>query len=76
MTTQDMLSGLNTIADNNCDLGLGMALREAQTALKRLAAIRAAHEAGAVTTDGGRVIHASIHGHRLDQLLYGDISEF
>ena len=33
------------------------------------------HEQGAVTTDGGRVIYASIHGREMHRLLYGELDE-
>lgn len=42
-------------------------------AAARLDAIRALHEQGAVTTDRGRVIYASIHGHVMHELLYGEL---
>lgn len=49
------------------------AITSAIDALKRLAAIRERHEAGAVTTDGGKVVYASIHGSELHRLLYGEV---
>lgn len=49
------------------------AIAQGIDALKRLAAIRARHEAGAVTTDGGKVVYASIHGREMHELLYGEV---
>lgn len=73
MTANDAISTINTIADNSCDLKTVAALRAAQTAMKRLAAIRAVHERGAVQTVGGRVVYADIRGRELHELLYGEV---
>lgn len=54
-------------------LAVEQAVVEAIDALQRLAAIRAAHDKGAVTTDGGRVVHASINGREMQRLLYGEL---
>jgi hypothetical protein len=71
--TTALIEVLNTIADNSSDLKFVHALREAQTALVRLSAIKAAHQCGVHTTDGGRIVYPSIHGHVLQDLLYGDL---
>lgn len=42
-------------------------------AIKRLEAIRRRHQKGAVTTDAGTVVYASIHGRELHELLYGEV---
>jgi hypothetical protein len=50
------------------------AVAEAVAALSRIEAIRKAHEAHATVTDGGKVVHPAIHGHHLNELLYGAIN--
>lgn len=56
-------------------LAFEQAVVDALDAMQRLAAIRAAHEKGAVTTDGGRVVHASINGREMQRLLYGELDQ-
>ena len=68
----DAVQIIDTIADQSTDLKTVAALREAQTALKRLSAIKAQHHRYEKTTDGGTVVYPSIHGFRLHELLYGD----
>jgi hypothetical protein len=70
----DAVEVLNGIADNSTDIATAAALREATTALRRLAAIKAAH-LRYVETDAGNVIFPSIHGHVLHKLLFGAIDE-
>ena len=64
---------LGSQPDRDCETQA--AIDRAVDALRRLAAIRARHEQGAVTTDGGRVIYASIHGREMHRLLYGELDE-
>lgn len=71
----DCIEVINRIADNCTDLVTAAALREAQTALKRLEKIRAHHHRYEKTTDGGMVVYPSIHGHVMHRLLYGDVDE-
>ena len=71
--TSDSISELAMRAVG-ADDALGAALQSAIDAMQRLAAIRAAHEKGAVTTDGGRVVHASINGREMQRLLYGELA--
>lgn len=55
--------------DDDVSRAIGFAI----DAIERLEAIRAAHRQRAVTTDGGRVIYPSIHGHQLHALLHGTV---
>ena len=71
----DAVAVINTIADNSTDLKVVAALREAQTALKRLAAIRAQHHRYEKITDSGNTVWPSIHGHVMHRLLYSDIND-
>lgn len=65
---------INSIADSSCDLRTVAALRMAQTALRRIAAIKAAHSRYEKTY-GSTLLWPPIHGLRLHQLLYGDVNE-
>jgi hypothetical protein len=65
--------GLADHAGNSeVEQALVIVVRELRRTQVRLAAIRATHEQGAVTTIKGRVIHASIHGREMDRLLNGE----
>jgi hypothetical protein len=75
MTTYESLHILTTVADNSSNMALVIALREAADALQRLAAIKAAHDSGAVQTVGGRVVYADIRGSELHGLLYGGLND-
>ena len=71
----DPIKVIDSIADDCCVLETVAALREAQTALRRLAAIREHHHRYEKTTQGGTLVYPSIHGHVLHRLLYCDVSE-
>jgi hypothetical protein len=73
MTTTDLISTINRIADNSSELQIVAALREAQTALMRLEAIRRAHHKYETRTDGGTQVWPSISGNEMHRLLYGDL---
>ena len=75
MERPDPIQIINSIADDCCVLETVAALREAQVALKRLAAIKAQHHKYEKTTDGGTTVWPSIHGHIMHRLLYGDLDD-
>ena len=74
MTTAELITAIDTVADSCCDLSIVTPLRAAQTALRRLAAIEAIHECNAVRTGGGKVIYTDIRGRLLQRLLHGDFN--
>jgi len=61
------------VGNSDIERALVIVVRELRRQTFRMAMIKARHEEGSVTTDGGRVIHASIHGKELNRLLYGEI---
>jgi len=63
------------VGNSDVEQALVIVVRELRRVTCRLAEIKARHNQGAVTTDGGRVIYASIHGKELHSLLYGDVDE-
>ena len=63
------------VGNSDAERALVIVVRELRRQTFRLAMIKARHEEGAVTTDRGSVIYASIHGQELHRLLYGEANE-
>lgn len=72
MTTSDAIQTLCYL-DANEHGPRQNALELGIDAIRRLEAIRKRHRQGAVTTDGGKVVYASIHGREMHELLFGEV---